>query len=486
MPYQTAKPLLRLLLVACLATVLPAVTPDGRFIGAAWADDGDGDGDGGDGDGDGDDGDSDSDGDSSDGDDDGRSDGGRAAPGIGGGEGFLNRLFRPAPQPQPQPIRPRPVAQTLPDRATNEIVVLDLSQQDLATLVARGYTVVESAPISLTGSRVERLEVPSGTSLVDALAEIQALPSGQSADFNHYYRAGQGEPAACEGLHCAAFELVDWNPSAVPATLCGRPSARIGLIDTGINPDHEAFADGRLSMLPLGPGARETSGRQHGTAVAAILIGSRAGRAQGLLPDAELIAIDAFYRAGRDERSDVFRLVQAMDLLAAEDVAVINMSLAGPPNVLLERMVLALRDERILIVSAAGNDGPRADPVFPGGYTPVLTVTAVDGLGRAYRRAGRGPHIDLAAPGVDVWTAASIRGVRSKTGTSFATPFATAAAALLITAEPDLTVAEIKAALRARALDLGDAGPDETYGAGLVQFADLCTGRHDSQPVLSD
>ncbi len=456
-------------LALAVAFIVPAVWVGSPVSAWAWADDDDGDSDrdgGGDSDSDGD-----RDNDSDDDDDDGNDDDDGRPRGAARGEGtFLDRLFGRAPA---APTAPRP-APPPPSRAADEIIVLDLSDADLATLTARGYEVLRTAQIEVVGSTVRQLRVPSGLGLQAARDEIRQLTTGQAADFNHYYRTNEGITGGCEGLHCASFDLIGLRPFA-PADICRQARARIGLIDTDINPDHEAFDGGRLSLLAFDGPARDVSGRQHGTAVAAILIGSRAGRAHGLLPDSELVAIDAFHRVGRDERSDVFSLVQAMDQLAAAEVDVINMSLAGPHNALLEQTVRRLSDAQILIVSAAGNAGPRAEPVFPGGYDPVLTVTAVDAAGRVYRRAGRGPHIDLAAPGVEVWTAASIRGVRPKTGTSFAAPFATAAAAMLMSARPQMRIAEVKAFLRETALDLGEKGPDEIFGAGLVQFEPICS-----------
>jgi len=93
-----------------------------------------------------------------------------------------------------------------------------------------------------------------------------------------------------------------------------------------------------------------------------------------------------------------------------------------------------------------------------------------------YRRAGRGSHIDLAAPGVDVWTAASIRGARWKTGTSFAAPFVAAAAAMLRQQTPDMSADAVRQALLGRTIDLGDPGPDAVYGAGLLSVEGLCDG----------
>lgn len=481
------KSLFRFALTLLLMAALPIVSPYGPYYSIALADDDDGDSDS---DSDGDNGDSDNGGDSDDDDDDDddRDRGSRSGQGndrpprqANPGGNLLDRIFGRTPQP---PAAQRPAPQPLPDRATDEIVVLDLALSDLDALIALGYQVLQVAEIGTLDSTIRRLRVPPGTSLEAALDAIRLLPTGQAADFNHFYRMSEGITPQCEGLHCATFDLISWKPPTSSLASCSQAVVPIGLIDTDINPDHEAFVGSQLSVLDFDTGQKAGSGAQHGTAVAAILVASRQGRAHGLLPEAKLIAIDAFYTAGRDERSDVFNLVQAMDKLAAAEVRIINMSLAGPHNALLEQMVARLSDAQILIVSAAGNDGPRAAPVFPGAYDPVLTVTAVDASGRVYRRAGRGPHVDLAAPGVEVWTAASIRGVRTKTGTSFAAPFATAAAAILMSEQPGMAVAEVKSFLRDTALDLGDEGPDEIFGAGLVQFAPICASPPGVQPLL--
>ncbi|MDO5643749.1 MAG: S8 family serine peptidase, partial [Paracoccus sp. (in: a-proteobacteria)] len=178
--------------------------------------------------------------------------------------------------------------------------------------------------------------------------------------------------------------------------------------------------------------------------------------------------------AGKDERADAFALIEALDWLAHEGARIINLSLAGPENALLAEKVAALEAGGVLLVAAAGNGGPRAAAAYPAAYETVLAVTAVDRRAQVYPRAGRGAHIDLAAPGVDVWTAASISGARTKTGTSFAAPFVTAAAALLLEAEPTLGPAALRDRLRASARDLGETGPDPVFGHGLLSAPAPC------------
>ncbi len=295
-----------------------------------------------------------------------------------------------------------------------------------------------------------------------------------AVDFNHYFRPEQHPDAPCVTSDCLAREVIGWPeaqswPGTCPA------GVRIGLVDTAINPDHIAFEARNIEIVRLASDALPESGKQHGTAVAALLVGSATSRTPGLIPGGKLIAVDAFHRAGRqDDVSAAFDLARALDLLAGRQVKVINLSLAGPPNLLLEQAVKEVGERGIIMVAAAGNDGPRAKPVYPGAYENVIAVTATDRQKRPYRRAGRGEHIDFAAPGVAVWTAASVRGARPKTGTSFAAPFVTAAVAMMMASELDLAPERLRDRLTGHAEDLGDPGKDPVFGWGLLNARAIC------------
>lgn len=213
----------------------------------------------------------------------------------------------------------------------------------------------------------------------------------------------------------------------------------------------------------------------HGTAVAALLVGDPASRSPGLVPGARVVAVDAFHRRQGDERADVFTLIKGLTQLSERGADVINLSLTGPQNSALEEVIDELTtDENIIVVAAVGNAGAQAEPLFPAAYDSVIAVTAVDQNLRVYRRAVNGGHVDLAAPGVDVWTAASISGVRTKTGTSFAVPFVTAAVAMLRGQNPDLTTQQAIEALSLSARDLGAPGHDAVFGHGLISGAAIC------------
>ena len=365
-------------------------------------------------------------------------------------------------------VRTRAPAPRRPTRAAAEIVAAGLTDAQIVTLTGRGYQIIDRRDLQATDVAVVRFRVPRGVRLEAARTEIGAL-SGATADFNHFYRPQQ---QGCSGPVCRAHRLVGWPPGT--ALRCGA-TATIGMIDTGINIEHAALADRDIEIISLRDGKRQSPGRQHGTAVAALLVGAPGSRAPGLLPDAKLIAVDAFHRGGRsDDRIDAYDLVRSIDALLARDVPVINLSLAGPANAIVKPSVDRALARGVTVVAAAGNVGPDAPPAYPAAYDGVIAVTAVDLRLRVYRRAGRGRHIDFAAPGVGVWTAASVRGRRPKTGTSFAAPFVSAAAAVLSARQPGTGDRDRIRVLTASARDLGPAGHDPIFGWGLLQAADIC------------
>lgn len=427
------------LVTVCLALTLHPPSPgDARqWVAAAWADDDDDD-------------------------DDGR-------------RPRLRIIPRIVPAPQPQRQRRAPQQQPQPARVPNEILARGLDDGDLQALQGQGFRVVRSTVLA-NGLTMHRLLKPANLTMPEARRIVRMHNSAEAADFNHYFRAEAGPD--CKGSNCPARQMIGW-PVAMAG--CG-PTPRIGMIDTGLNAAHAVFQGSSIEVHRIGDEAAP-SDLVHGTAVAALLVGRNDSRSPGLVPHATLIAVDAFESVGSDSRADAFALIEALDFLGQSDVGVINLSLAGPANEPLEFQIRELDRQGIVIVAAAGNNGPRAAPAYPAAYENVIAVTAVDRQGGIYRRAIRGGHIDLAAPGVEVWTAASVSGARTKTGTSFAAPFVSAAAALILQHEPGLSPAEVRRRLNGSARDLGSAGRDEIFGHGLVIPPNPCAGRG-SAPVI--
>ncbi|KQW55139.1 peptidase S8 [Ensifer sp. Root1252] len=364
-----------------------------------------------------------------------------------------------------------------PTHVPGEIIALGLDDTAIQRLGERGFTARSRHPFGLSGSQIVKLSIPTGMTLEAARQQVAAASPGAIADLNHYFEPNEGsvQPSTpCGEGRCALVRTaIGWpEPDAGKACTAAGP---IGLIDTAINPEHPALQRVDLDIIRLAADEASESGRQHGTAVAALIAGRQDSRAPGLLRDARLIAVDAFQKTRGDaDVAETYDLVRAIDLLASRGVTVINMSLSGPDNQLLEKTVDLVAKRNILQVAAAGNDGPRAKPVYPAAYPELIAVTAVDRNFRPYRRAAQGDHIDVAALGTGVWTAASVDGGRPRTGTSFAAPFVTAAVAILRASNPSLSAEEIGKLVAQTTEDVGAPGKDPVFGWGVLNARELC------------
>jgi hypothetical protein len=156
-------------------------------------------------------------------------------------------------------------------------------------------------------------------------------------------------------------------------------------------------------------------------------------------------------------------VAQALAWMVQNRVPVVNVSLVGPRNALVEAAVRRAAGRGVLIVAAVGNDGPAAPPLYPASYPAVVGVTAVNARGRALPEAARGPQVDFSAPGADMAAAGPGQGYVSVRGASFAAPLV---AGLL--ARRHGRGRDAVEALSAEARDMGARGPDPVYGRGLV------------------
>ncbi|MEO8040035.1 MAG: S8 family serine peptidase [Betaproteobacteria bacterium] len=207
----------------------------------------------------------------------------------------------------------------------------------------------------------------------------------------------------------------------------------------------------------------------HGTSVAAVISGwDPDNKFSGVAPGARLHAGTVMrVRAGIDETT-MRNLLAGLDWLIQRRVQVVNMSFGGPPNRLLAAAMSEARKHSLVIVAAAGNGGPDAEPVYPAAYPGVIAVTATDALNRVYAHANHGQYVALSAPGVDVWTPGVPAGYYAS-GTSFAAAAVSGGVAVLL-ARHKLPPDRLQALLCRSALDLGVRGRDPVFGCGLLRI----------------
>jgi len=325
-------------------------------------------------------------------------------------------------------------------------------------LASEGYIFDEFTELPGLGLRLAEVAAPASFDISKTRDGIMDVVGDDRAevDLNHIYTAGIPELQSYE----AGISPTDAMP--FPLSLATM-NLRIGIVDSAVDTDHPAFATAKISSRPFADA--EQLPNYHGTAIASI-IAANAAPLRGLAPESELFAAAVFEQdETRGEIASTVSLVRALDWLLSSQVDAINLSLAGPPNRLLEVALKRISEQGVMVLAAAGNGGPMARPQYPAAYASVVAVTAVDQRGRAFRLANRGDYLDLAAPGVNLRHAVAGGGYAASSGTSFAVPFAVTAAALLKHQEPD---SDVIGRLYAAATDIGPPGRDDIYGYGLL------------------
>lgn len=193
------------------------------------------------------------------------------------------------------PRRSRAAAPAAPIRAPDEIVGLGFSPTELGELTATGFEVLERNTMTSFNAEVIKLRIPRRLTLEAARQRARAAAPQAVIDFNHYFRPEQHPDAPCVTSDCLARDVIGWPSAQTGLSNCAA-GVRIGLVDTAINPDHLAFEARNIEIVRLVEEELPESGRQHGTAVAALLVGSASSRTPGLIPGGKLIAVDAFHR----------------------------------------------------------------------------------------------------------------------------------------------------------------------------------------------
>ena len=320
--------------------------------------------------------------------------------------------------------------------AAEEVLALSSDPADRETLEALGFTVSSSETLPGTGLELLRIALPEAGSAEAALGRLVQARSGAVFALNHFFAAGR----------------VGKAPAARPQRPAPARRGAVGVIDGGVSP--AALPPG-VALEAASFVARPGGASDHGSAVAALMGGEGVSK---------IYSADIF--GGR--QASAAALIRGLDWMAAKKVPVINISLAGPANPIVHRMIRILEARGHVIVAAVGNDGPAAPPLYPAAYPEVVAVTAVDSRGAVYRRAGRGPHTMLAAPGVGVIAADARGAARTVSGTSFAAPVVAARIARSLAApDPAQRRRAIDQAVKS-ARDLGAPGRDPVYGYGLV------------------
>ncbi len=266
---------------------------------------------------------------------------------------------------------------------------------------------------------------------------------------------------------------------------------KVGIIDSGIDLDSAEFG-GRID-----PASRSTAGSPsaddedgHGTAVAFTAAGRRNGAGtHGVAFEATVIALRAdtpgscSTTSGDDDGCSfsTTAIASAIDVATQNGARVINISLGGGSATnTLNQAINRATQAGVIIVISSGNDGaaqpdPFTAPAINAAISRGLVIIAgsvgtSDQMSSFSNRAGSSANFYLSAVGEQVRAPDNNNTPFLWSGTSFSAPQISGAVALLASAFPNLTGAEIVALLYASARDAGAPGPDAVYGRGVMDL----------------
>ena len=206
----------------------------------------------------------------------------------------------------------------------------------------------------------------------------------------------------------------------------------------------------------------------HGTSIAGAI--AEHGKLLGIAPGAQVLAVHAFDDTPGVARGNSFAIYKGLQWAADNGARVVNMSFAGPADPTLQRMLAAAFDKGMVLIAAAGNAGPKSDPLYPAADPNVIAVTATDS----------GDPLVPDGQSRPLYRGCCARGSRfsrSRRGTNMCSPpeprlrlrmSAASWRCCSSTRKPSLKPGDIRAALTATAQPLGPPRPDSDFGAGLV------------------
>ena len=294
-------------------------------------------------------------------------------------------------------------------------------------------------------------------------------------------------------------ETLDWGVDRIDADIVHEynkgTGVNVAIMDTGIDYDHPDLAanykggydfGGEYSEAPNDDDPMDFNG--HGTHCAGIVAAVKGNDIGviGVAPEADLYAVKVFSDDGYGSYSDV---IEALEwCIGNNDIQVISMSFGseyryGDPGI--ESWINDAYDAGILLVGAAGNygnwRGSGDNVIYPARYSNVIAVAATGSNDNRASFSSTGRDVELAAPGVSIYSTYRDDTYDTLSGTSMACPHVTGIAALVIASE-SLSNEEVRLRLQQTADDLGR---NTWYGHGLVD-ADEAAPPTGNQPPVAD
>ena len=229
-----------------------------------------------------------------------------------------------------------------------------------------------------------------------------------------------------------------WALQGIPALSIngGSTEVLIAILDTGIDQEHEDLAGMVIASVNFSESQTASDVNGHGTHIAGIIAAATNNGigVAGIAPKARLLNVKV-----ADDNGVVWPSAVAKGIIWAVDngAKVINMSLVIPTSSpALEQAIDYAWSKGVVLVAGAGN-GIKSIPMYPAYYTKVIAVAATDVDGNVWAKSNYGDWVDVYAPGVEIYSTLPGDNYGYQSGTSMATAYVSAVAALALTTVTD-------------------------------------------------
>ncbi len=361
------------------------------------------------------------------------------------------------------------------------IVAIDLVTPALrgrvARTLARSYDLELAGAFPLSSIDVHCIVyfVADDRDIATVIAEVAAHPGVRFVQRNQTFEGSGAEHSD----PMAGFQYgADRMGAAATHQWTTGAGVRIAVVDTGVDTRHPDLAGAiRARRNFVEHGERSFERDEHGTSVTGLIIARPDNDLgiYGVAPGAEIVASKACWHppsGGGGAQCSSWTIARAIDDAVRDRVRVINLSLGGPPDGLIEQLLQAADDAGIVVVAAAGDDG---GPVqFPASLDTVIAAVASDAQGSVPSPPRNPKPRSIVAPGREILTTVPGGEYRFLSGSSLSSAYVTGAAALLLAYEPTLTPTAVAELLTHSAPTPG-VDPAEARAASIkLRHLDAC------------
>ncbi|MFK7763119.1 MAG: S8 family serine peptidase [Roseobacter sp.] len=328
--------------------------------------------------------------------------------------------------------------------STTVIISVPLSEESQTRAFAEalidrhGGALVTAWPLATVDLFCLVLAVPAGTSADRYISSLSDDPQIVTVSRVNRFDTMAVPPGYTDELYGAQHGLRALNTQDSHAFARGA-GVRVAVIDTAVATQHPDLRT-RVEMSRdfVGIAGRAPSAEAHGTAIAAVIAadGKNAAGIVGVAPEARILGLRACWESDAGGRCNSFSLARALNFAIAQDADVINMSLSGQYDPLVDALIDKAAENGAVLIAARGTAGRTG---FPASHEDVLS---------AHVYGNSGSRDSIALPGRDIISARPASDYDFFSGDSIAAAHLSGVAALIKSSRPNIDQDALDAALQ--------------------------------------